>query len=118
MLMNFCDSAFTIGESVISKSMRYLKQIKQRNTSQVYDSNNVCVCEVTKPSNFLQYEFRGPGIEYDHLNRQRQSTQQSEHTDEVVAMHAQGKSLREIGTHLGISHQRVSRIIKAAESTN
>src|ERR1700743_2530024 len=44
MLMNFCDSAFAIGESVIAHNMRYLKQIKQRNTNEVYGSNNVCVC--------------------------------------------------------------------------
>src|SRR6202012_4649737 len=62
MLMNFCDSAFTIGESVTGKSMRYLKQIKQRNTHQVYGSTNVCVCEINKPSNFLQYQFAGHGV--------------------------------------------------------
>jgi hypothetical protein len=113
MLMNFCDSAFTIGESVNGNSTRYLKQIKQRNTNQVYDSNNVCVCEINKPFNFLQYEFVGHGVEADHL-RKIKRTANSEFTEQVTAMHTEGKSLREIGTQLGISFQKVDRIIKAA----
>jgi RecA-family ATPase len=114
MLMNFCDSAFTIGESVMSKSMRYLKQIKQRNTNQVYGSNNVCVCEVTKPHNFLQYEFAGHGIEAEHLKKLKR-TAQSDYIEQVTALRAEGKTLREIGAQLGISFQKVDRIIKAAQ---
>ena len=114
MLMNFCDSAFTIGESVLNKTMRYLKQIKQRNTSQVYDSNNVCLCEINKPHNFLQYEFTGHGMEADHLRRERRSANDG-YTDQVMALHAEGKSLRDIGAQLGISFQKVDRVIKAAQ---
>src|SRR3984957_15394261 len=54
MLMNFCDSAFTIGQSSTDKDLRYLKQIKQRNTEQVYGYSNICLCRVNKPYNFLQ----------------------------------------------------------------
>jgi RecA-family ATPase len=36
MLINFCDSAFAIGESASNAGVRYLKQIKQRNTECVY----------------------------------------------------------------------------------
>jgi len=115
MLMNFCDSAFTIGESVMSKSMRYLKQIKQRNTNQVYGNTNVCVCEVIKPHNFLRYEFAGHGIEADHLRKPQRTRAGSEHTDQIMAMRAEGKSLREIGAQLGISFQKVDRIIKATQ---
>jgi AAA domain-containing protein len=114
MLMNFCDSAFAIGESGIGKNMRYLKQIKQRNTNQVYGSGNVCICEINKPANFLQYEFAGYGVEADHL-RKPQRTKQSQYIDEVTALRAEGKSLRQIGAELGISYQKVNRIIKAAE---
>lgn len=32
MLINFCDSSFSIGESSTDKNIRYLKQIKARNT--------------------------------------------------------------------------------------
>lgn len=116
MLMNFCDSAFAIGESVIAPNMRYLKQIKQRNTNEVYGAKNVCVCEVNKPLNFLQYEFNGYGMEDDHLRKlKRQSNTSSEHTEQVMAMHAEGKSLRQIGAELGISYSKVNRIINAAQ---
>jgi len=115
MLMNFCDSAFAIGESEIGKNMRYLKQIKQRNTNQVYGSSNVCVCEVNKPANFLQYEFNGYGVEADHLRKPKRSAQ-TEYIDEVMALRDQGKSLRQIGSELGISYQKVNRIITAAKA--
>ena len=46
MLINFCDSSFSIGESSKDNAIRYLKQIKQRNTEQIYDSENVCVCQI------------------------------------------------------------------------
>jgi hypothetical protein len=119
MLMNFCDSAFAIGESVITQNMRYLKQIKQRNTSEVYGSNNVCVCEVNKPANFLQYEFVGYGTEADHLRKpKRASNTHSEHTEQVMMLHAEGKSLRQIGAELGISYSKVNRIINAAQAND
>jgi len=111
MLMNFCDSAFAIGESVLEKSMRYLKQIKQRNTSQLYGAHNVCICEVNKPGNFLQYEFIGYGVEADHLRKPKR-TSNDEFTNDVLALHAQGISTRQIGNQLGISFQKVHRIIQ------
>ena len=67
MLINFCDSSFSIGESSLDKSTRYLKQIKQRNTEQIYDAENVCVCQIIKPNNFLQFEFLNFGTEREHL---------------------------------------------------
>jgi hypothetical protein len=115
MLMNFCDSAFTIGESVTGKSMRYLKQIKQRNTHQVYGSTNVCVCEIDKPANFLQYQFAGHGVEADHLRKPKRSANTGGNTEEVLALRAEGKTLREIGAQLGMSFQKVDRIIKASQ---
>jgi len=67
MLINFCDSSFSIGESNVDKSLRYIKQIKQRNTEHIYDSENVCVCKIDKPHNFLQFEFVDFGTEREHL---------------------------------------------------
>lgn len=69
MLMNFCDSSFSVGESSIDKSLRYLKQIKQRNTEQIYSEENVCVFQISKPSNFLQFEFLNFGTEREHLKQ-------------------------------------------------
>lgn len=72
MLMNFCDSAFAIGESHTDKNVRYLKQIKQRYTESMYDANNVIVCLTTKPENFLQFSILHHGTEFEHLKRQTQ----------------------------------------------
>ncbi len=67
MLINFCDSSFSIGESSTDKGVRYIKMIKARNTEIVYDAENVCVCQIAKPHNFLQFEFLDFGSESHHL---------------------------------------------------
>ncbi|MGA1976614.1 MAG: AAA family ATPase [Bacteroidales bacterium] len=69
MLINFCDSSFSIGESSHDKNFRYLKQIKARNTEIVYDAENVCICQIQKPSNFLQFEFLNFETEREHLKQ-------------------------------------------------
>ncbi|MEO9477264.1 MAG: AAA family ATPase [Cyclobacteriaceae bacterium] len=67
MLINFCDSAFSIGESATDTSLRYIKQIKARNTEHIYDTENVVVCQINKPDNFLQFEFLHYGNEREYL---------------------------------------------------
>jgi RecA-family ATPase len=114
MLMNFCDSAFTIGESTAGQGLRYLKQIKQRNTEQVYGGNNVCLCQINKPHNFLKYEFAGYGYETDHLRKQKK--EEPDRTGEALTLRQQGLSLRDIGKQMGITHQKVSRLLSAADS--
>ncbi|HWZ36197.1 MAG TPA: AAA family ATPase, partial [Mucilaginibacter sp.] len=61
MLINFADSAFAIGESQTAAGIRYLKQIKQRSGNQIYGPENVCLCRVVKPYNFLHFEFEDYG---------------------------------------------------------
>jgi RecA-family ATPase len=114
MLMNFCDSAFTIGESQADKSLRYIKQIKQRNTEQVYGADRVCLCQITKPYNFLQYEFVAFGKEWDHLRKPKDGDSDKLKAD-VLALKGEGMSLREIGKQLGIPFQKADRILKAME---
>jgi hypothetical protein len=83
MLINFCDSAFTIGESSQDKSMRYLKQIKVRQTESRYDSQNVMVCIIEKPFNFLQFRFLNFGTELEHL-KQISETGKSELENSII----------------------------------
>lgn len=111
MLMSFTDSSFSIGESHSDKNLRYLKQIKQRNTEQIYDADNVCICQVHKPHNFLLFEFVNYGTEREHLKQQTEQDKQQLST-KVLELKEQGRSLRDIGAELGISHMKVSRIIK------
>ena len=67
VLMNFCDSSFAIGESSSDNSFRYIKMIKVRSTEHIYDSDNIIVCQITKPDNFLHFTFLHFDSEYKHL---------------------------------------------------
>lgn len=67
MLINFCDSSFAIGESSTDKSLRYLKMIKARSSELLYDADNVLVCRICKPENFLKFEFLNFDYENNHL---------------------------------------------------
>ena len=111
MLINFCDSSFSIGESHSDKNLRYLKQIKQRNTEQIYDAENVCVCQIDKPLNFLLFEFVNFGKEWEHLKQHTEKDKENLN-EKVIELNQQGRSLREIAAELGISHMKVSRILK------
>ena len=112
MLINFCDSAFTIGESHTDKSLRYIKQIKARNTEIIYDTDNVCMCTISKPLNFLQFEFSGFGQEIAHL-KQQSNSDKDKLVERVLELNSQGRSYREIAVEIGnISHAKVGRIIK------
>lgn len=117
MLINFCDSSFAIGESSKDKNIRYLKQIKSRNTEIIFDSENVCIFQIDKPNNFLQFEFLEFGKESEHL---KQATEKDKEklNRQVYELNEQGRSLREIGQELGISHMQVSRIVKKMEENS
>ncbi|WP_295795563.1 AAA family ATPase [Mucilaginibacter sp.] len=116
MLMNFCDSAFAIGESAKDNTIRYIKQIKQRNTEEIYGAGNICLFTITKPYNFLQYEFMAYGREWEHL-RQPDDVDREALKTQATELKAQGKSLREIATEMGITHTRVARLLKVKEES-
>jgi DNA-binding NarL/FixJ family response regulator len=110
MLINFADSAFAIGESSKEKGLRYLKQVKQRHTGRVYGEENICLCRITKPQNFIKYEFDGYGREADHLltfSRQEREARQTE----ITALAEQGLSQRQISKQLGIGLGTVNRVV-------
>jgi len=114
MLMNFCDSSFAIGESNLDKNIRYIKQIKNRATEKIYDQDNICICEVEKPDNFLGFRMLRFGREKDHLK---------EHTDkdrtalkeQVANLRKQKIPYRQIGLELGISAMMANRLFKDAK---
>lgn len=111
MLINFCDSSFAIGESTSDTNLRYLKQIKQRNTESIYDADNVCVCQISKPYNFLQFEFVAFGTEREHLKLFTEKDKASiiEKTKELSQ---QGRSQRQIAAELSISLGTVNKYLK------
>jgi hypothetical protein len=89
MLINFCDSSFSIGESCHDKNIRYLKQIKARNTEIIYDTENVCVCQINKPYNFLQIEFLNFGTEREHLKQISESEKSEIETNVKNLLHVE-----------------------------
>jgi hypothetical protein len=114
MLINFCDSAFSIGKSAKDENVRYIKQMKERNTGKIYGSENVCVCEVSKPNNFLSFEFLGFGDEKEHL-RAKTHKDKELLIQEVVDLKAQSKSHQEIATILGIGKGSVTNYLNEAK---
>ncbi|HNQ67955.1 MAG TPA: AAA family ATPase [Bacteroidales bacterium] len=111
MLINFCDSAFAIGESSQDVNLRYLKQIKVRSTNCVYDSENVVLCRLVKNSNFIEFEFIKYCSENDHL----QILTPSEKTNRIkdaLEMKKVGKSNVEIAKVLMVSEGAVRKWIK------
>ncbi|MFI5138571.1 MAG: AAA family ATPase [Sphingobacteriales bacterium] len=113
MLMNFCDSAFSIGESQKDNNLRYLKQIKQRNTQERYGGENVCLFQIIKPDTFLKFDFVDFSYERQHL-REQNDQERDILKDKVLNMQKQGKSIRETAALLQVSKGKVERILKAA----
>ncbi|PJJ84623.1 AAA family ATPase [Mucilaginibacter auburnensis] len=111
MLINFADSAFALGDSQTDAGLRYLKQIKQRSGKQYYGADNVCLCRISKPYNFVHFEFEGFAHEADHLQHYKE--QQQRHAEEQVdRLHQQGLSIRAIAERTGISKSTVARMVK------
>ena len=111
MLMNLCDSSFAIGESHADKSLRYIKQIKQRNCEQLYDADNVIVCEIDKLDNFLQFKFIGYGREFEHLKPQSDDDKVKKH-QEAAELKEQGLSNCEIARRIGKSEKTIRNWLK------
>jgi len=111
MLYNFVDSCFAIGQSNIDKNLRYIKQIKARNTQIIYDTENVIVCQIIKPDNFLSFEFVKFGSERDHL-KQLSEKEQENKISEALELKKQGLSNVQIAKHFGVSETAVRKWIK------
>ncbi len=111
-LANFADSIFAIGRSNRDEAIRYIKQLKARDTDVVFDSENVIPCQITKPHNFLGFEFTSFGSEREHL-----SIQGLGQTDEIGQMIGELKtnhpeiSNYEIAKRLGINQMKVKRAL-------
>lgn len=111
MLMNFCDSCFAIGESFRENGLRYLKQIKQRNTEQIYDTHNVIICKIENPSNFLQFNFIGYENELEHLKQYTQ-TDSDDRLTKILELKSQGVANTKIAEMLHCSEGTIRHILK------
>lgn len=66
-IINFIDSAFSIGFSLYGESHRYIKEIKTRLGKTTYGANNVINAIIEKENNFLYLRTIGCGGESEHL---------------------------------------------------
>jgi RecA-family ATPase len=111
MLINFVDSSFSIGESHTDKYLRYLKQIKARNTEIIYDTENVATCQIQKPFNFLEFEFLGYGTEREHL-KQLSDNDRENRISEALELKKKGVSNVQIAKQFNVSEGAVRKWIK------
>ncbi|MGZ3874773.1 MAG: AAA family ATPase [Mucilaginibacter sp.] len=111
MLINFCDSAFAIGESQAVPGQRYLKQIKQRSSQEAFGAANVCLCTIEKPGSFLQFRFNGFAHEAEHLARYSEQSRKNT-AARIASLSRQGFSVRKVAAQLGIPASTVFRVMK------
>jgi len=121
MLINFCDSAFAIGESHApapeipgATGLRYLKQIKQRSTTEAYGANNICLFRLVKPGNFLHAQFYGQGIEADHLLHFTEKLRR-ERQARIAELNRQGLSIRQIAARLNLGTTTIFKALQRIE---
>ena len=115
MLINFCDSAFAIGESSHGNGLRYLKQIKVRNDTFKHDSHNIVTCKITKHENFLKFEKTGYDFERNHL-RIISDKERSELIEKALDLHEKGCSNVEIAKEFNVSEGTIRNWIKKNSS--
>ena len=109
-LMNFVDSAFGLGASVIDSSTRYLKQIKTR-SSEKY--NQVAELEI-EGEPYLHFEFVKWTPECDHLKqgRSRETVITDAIAELIVGLANEGYTIREIAAETGVSKSSVHRFLR------
>ena len=127
-VLNFLDSAFSIGFSEWGIDIRYIKQIKGRHGRTLYGTDNVISAEVKKDGAFLYFEEIGNAKETDHLNKKRAITPKQDEevkTETKADMRARqlftkllsgGKSLTngELEQQSGLTHSTFNnRLMKA-----
>lgn len=106
-LFNFIDSCFAIGLSAQGGNVRYVKQVKVRNCELKYGGDNVVVCHIEKIGAMVQFVNYGTAPEHDHLRM----VNRDEQVAEARQLSAEGLSLRDIASRMGISKSTVDRML-------
>lgn len=111
MIMNFLDSAFAIGCSTKDPAIRYIKQIKVRYAEMKYGEDNVWLCTIESVRSFLMLHRFDYGMESEHLKK-RKDNDKAALIAKIKMMKANGMSIREIASELGMSPATVDRYSK------
>ena len=109
-LFNFIDSCFAVGKSVVGSNIRYVKQIKVRNSEERHGTDNVQVYSIDKIGPLLCFVYLESSPESMHLR----IADKDELAGEVLRLSSEGKSMREIASMTGKSKSTVHRIIQDA----
>ena len=76
----------------------------------MYDSDNVIVYEITNEDGYVRFLHKGYGKEAEHLKDKTEDDEYSTHSN-ILALHREGKSVREIADLVDRSKTSVHRII-------
>jgi len=109
-LYNFFDNVFAIGQSAKDKRIKFVKQVKVRASEYIYDSNNVIIYEITNDDGYVHFLHKGYGKESEHL-REKTDDDDSQNHSNIMTLHKDGKSVREIADLVNLSKTSVHRII-------
>ena len=114
-LMNFFDSGIAIGRSAKGSDLRYVKHVKVRTGKHIYDSENALLFRLEQIDGYTQFVFQEDHVkEADHL-RPKNSLTEAEDLQELIDLHAQNKTVRQIADETGFAPTTVHRKLKKAE---
>lgn len=111
MLINFADSAIAMAESGTSPGCRYLKQVKQRSSKQVYGDDNVCLLKPERQGGFLGFAFIGNAPECMHLLSPAQIIRKKL-AQQANSLYTQNHTQRQIAQLLKISVGTVNKLLR------
>jgi hypothetical protein len=111
-LSNFADSIFAIGRCANDESLKYVKQIKSRNSAYEFGADNVATFNIEKETNFLAFKFQKTDCEQDHLQvRTKAETTQLDNDIWEEYSNNSELSYGNIAEKLGTNKMRVKRVI-------
>jgi chitinase len=99
-----------LGVSKKDSNLRYIIQVKASRTGEIkYDADNVILCEIQKPDNFLNMIHVGFAKEYEHLASLNPDNE-NEFKAKALELQKNGKSIRQIAESIGgVSKSKVGR---------
>jgi len=109
-LYNFFDNVFAIGQSAKDKRIKFVKQVKVRASEYIYDRDNVIVYEITNEGGYVHFLHKGYGKESEHLRDKTEDDEHQTHSN-IMTLHKEGKTVREIADLVNMSKTTVHRII-------
>lgn len=117
--MNFIDSSFAIGRSIIDSNLLYLKQIKVRVGRFTYNDENVLKCQIVKEHNFVHFKDLGTEVERHLLDKKYILHGDNEKLmNEAWKMHCNGDSNRAIARQLSVTDKTIAKWIDRMEQQN